>query len=61
MPWFVKIEKGIVDKSTSDRYIPARYSLLAQKCYDSNDLDLRDRNAQTLSGPEGSSNTGCLW
>gem|GEM_PF-6719891 len=24
------------------------------------DLDPRGRNAQTLSGPEGSSNTGCL-
>jgi len=24
------------------------------------DPELRDRNAQTLSEPEGSSNTGCL-
>ncbi|MDJ0715974.1 MAG: YciI family protein [Prochloraceae cyanobacterium] len=23
MPWFVKIEKGIVDKTTFDRYVPA--------------------------------------
>lgn len=23
MPWFVKIEQGIVDKSTFDQYIPA--------------------------------------
>lgn len=23
MPWFVKIERGIVDKSTFDQYIPA--------------------------------------
>ncbi|MEB3274983.1 MAG: YciI family protein [Prochlorothrix sp.] len=23
MPWFVKIEKGIVDKATFDRYVPA--------------------------------------
>ncbi|MBD2576718.1 YciI family protein [Oscillatoria sp. FACHB-1406] len=23
MPWFVKIEKGIVDKNTFDRYVPA--------------------------------------
>jgi uncharacterized protein YciI len=23
MPWFVKIEKGIVDKTTFDRFIPA--------------------------------------
>lgn len=23
MPWFVKIEEGIVDKATFDRYVPA--------------------------------------
>ncbi|MBD2081998.1 YciI family protein [Leptolyngbya sp. FACHB-17] len=23
MPWFVKIEKGIVDKATFDQYVPA--------------------------------------
>ncbi|MBP0021878.1 MAG: hypothetical protein J7647_30520 [Cyanobacteria bacterium SBLK] len=23
MPWFAKIEKGIVDKATFDRYVPA--------------------------------------
>jgi uncharacterized protein YciI len=23
MPWFVKIEKGIVDKTTFDRFVPA--------------------------------------
>lgn len=23
MPWFVKIEQGIVDKSTFDKYVPA--------------------------------------
>ncbi|MBD1939994.1 YciI family protein [Microcoleus sp. FACHB-68] len=23
MPWFVKIEEGIVDKSTFDQYVPA--------------------------------------
>jgi len=23
MPWFVKIEEGIVEKSTFDRYVPA--------------------------------------
>lgn len=23
MPWFVKIEKGIVDKSTFDKFVPA--------------------------------------
>ncbi|NJL02370.1 MAG: hypothetical protein HC838_09730 [Spirulinaceae cyanobacterium RM2_2_10] len=23
MPWFVKIESGIVDKTTFDRYVPA--------------------------------------
>lgn len=23
MPWFVKIEKGIVDKKTFDQYVPA--------------------------------------
>ncbi len=23
MPWFVKIERGIVDKQTFDRYVPA--------------------------------------
>lgn len=23
MPWFVKIEKGIVNKSTFDKYVPA--------------------------------------
>ncbi len=23
MPWFVKIEEGIVDKTTFDRYVPA--------------------------------------
>lgn len=23
MPWFVKIERGIVDKTTFDRYVPA--------------------------------------
>lgn len=23
MPWFVKIEKGIVDKATFDRHVPA--------------------------------------
>ena len=23
MPWFIKLERGIVDKATFDRYIPA--------------------------------------
>jgi uncharacterized protein YciI len=23
MPWFVKLERGIVDKATFDRYVPA--------------------------------------
>lgn len=23
MPWFVKIEQGVVDKATFDRYVPA--------------------------------------
>ena len=31
-----------------------------ENCYDKKDSDLRDLNAQTLSEPEGSSNTGCL-
>gem|GEM_PF-5557803 len=31
-----------------------------KQCYAKGDPDLRDRNAQTLSGLESSSNTGCL-
>lgn len=36
MPWFVKIEKGIVDKTTFDQYVPAHkayvQSLIEQGC-----------------------------
>lgn len=30
MPWFVKIEKGIVDKPTFDRYVPAHKAYVRQ-------------------------------
>lgn len=30
MPWFVKIEKGIVDKTTFDRHIPAHKAYVEQ-------------------------------
>ncbi len=44
------------------RTIQPRLRLVALpgKCYAEGDPDLRDRNAQTLSGLESSSNTGCL-
>lgn len=30
MPWFVKIEKGIVDKSTFDQFVPAHKQYVRQ-------------------------------
>jgi len=30
MPWFVKIEKGIVDKPTFDRYVPAHVAFVKE-------------------------------
>jgi len=30
MPWFVKIEAGIVDKATFDRYVPAHKEFVRQ-------------------------------
>ncbi len=30
MPWFVKIEKGIVDKSVFDQYVPAHLAYVSQ-------------------------------
>lgn len=30
MPWFVKIERGIVDKTTFDRFVPAHLDYVRQ-------------------------------
>jgi uncharacterized protein YciI len=30
MPWFVKIEKGIVDKATFDQFVPAHLAYVKQ-------------------------------
>jgi uncharacterized protein YciI len=30
MPWFVKIEKGIVDKATFDQFVPAHKAYVQQ-------------------------------
>lgn len=30
MPWFVKIERGIVDKTTFDRHVPAHKAYVEQ-------------------------------
>jgi uncharacterized protein YciI len=30
MPWFVKIEKGVVDKSTFDQFVPAHKAYVRQ-------------------------------
>lgn len=30
MPWFVKLEEGIVDKSTFDQYVPAHKAYVRQ-------------------------------
>ena len=30
MPWFVKIEKGIVDKPTFDQYVPAHVAYVKE-------------------------------
>ncbi len=30
MPWFVKIERGIVDKATFDQYVPAHKAYVEQ-------------------------------
>lgn len=30
MPWFVKIEKGIVDKATFDQFVPAHRTYVEQ-------------------------------
>ncbi|BFM40407.1 YciI family protein [Synechocystis sp. LKSZ1] len=30
MPWFVKIERGIVDKATFDQYVPAHKAYVQQ-------------------------------
>lgn len=30
MPWFVKIERGIIDKTTFDRYVPAHKAYIQQ-------------------------------
>jgi hypothetical protein len=34
MPWFVKIEEGIVDKVSFDRHVPAKWaiSVLGLRC-----------------------------
>ena len=40
--------------------LPFAESDCTKSCYDNYDLELCGFNAQILSGPEGSSNTGCL-
>jgi uncharacterized protein YciI len=40
MPWFVKIEEGIVDKATFDQYVPAHKSFVK-------DLICQGRHART--------------
>ncbi|MCT7974382.1 YciI family protein [Laspinema olomoucense] len=40
MPWFVKIEKGIVDKPTFDRHVPAHKAYVE-------DLIAKGHNAKT--------------
>jgi uncharacterized protein YciI len=41
MPWFVKIEKGIVDKTTFDQYVPAHKAYVR---------DLIERGHQAKTG-----------
>lgn len=41
MPWFVKIEKGIVDKTTFDRHVPAHKAYVR---------DLIERGHQAKTG-----------
>ncbi|NES96247.1 MAG: hypothetical protein F6K32_13630 [Desertifilum sp. SIO1I2] len=41
MPWFAKIEEGIVDKATFDRYVPAHKAYVQ---------DLIDKGHQAKSG-----------
>jgi uncharacterized protein YciI len=40
MPWFVKIERGIVDRTTFDRYVPAHKAFVR-------DLIAKGHKAQT--------------
>jgi uncharacterized protein YciI len=40
MPWFVKIERGIVDKATFDRFVPAHRAYI-------HDLNIRGHQATT--------------
>jgi len=41
MPWFVKIERGVVDKATFDQYVPDHLAYVR---------DLIDRGHQAKSG-----------
>ena len=46
MPWFVKIEKGIVDKATFDRYVSAHKDYVR-------DLISQGRAAKVVIGQKG--------
>jgi uncharacterized protein YciI len=51
MPWFVKIEKGIVDKPTFDRYVPAHVEFvkeLVQQGYQARSGYWRERGGGML-------------
>lgn len=51
MPWFVKIEKGIVNKTTFDRYIPAHKAFVRE---------LIDKGHQAKTGYWGDFGGGML-
>jgi uncharacterized protein YciI len=51
MPWFVKIEKGIVDKTTFDRYVPAHKAFVR---------DLIEQGHQAQTGYWGDFGGGML-
>jgi len=46
MPWFVKIEKGIVDKTTFDRYVSAHKDYVR-------DLISKDEQQKPVIGQKG--------
>jgi hypothetical protein len=46
MPWFVKIEKGIVDKATFDRYVSAHKDYVR-------DLIRKDEQQKLVIGQKG--------
>lgn len=55
--------RPLAPEAVTQKFVPLNsvdLSHASWTCYAKADLDPCDHNAQTLSGPEGSSNTGCL-